>query len=108
MPVNAEPSPTNLVAVTTPLTNASPVTCNFEVGNKVPIPRLPSLVRTILVVRWVETPTCSKVPASPRLEVSNTIPPVAAKRILSGPLPGSTPLSLPLNIKSSDISVPGT
>ena len=38
IPVKAEPSPENEVAVTTPTTNASPIKCNFELGFVVPIP----------------------------------------------------------------------
>ena len=58
--------------------------------------------RTILVVSAVDVPTCSKVPAVPIPLVSNTIPPVAAKRILSGPNVLESERSLPLNNKSSD------
>lgn len=43
IPVNPEPSPTNLLAVTIPDTLTSPPTVNLDVGFVVPIPTLESV-----------------------------------------------------------------
>ena len=49
--VALEALPLKLVAVTTPETDTSPETCNFDVGFVVPIPKAPVLgIKTICVV----------------------------------------------------------